>query len=246
MKQTGITCSITSAGGPYLSIDVHNSSDSDASVTQLDAYADIVYQKSTGIVLGGSGGNVLSEELVFVHDRNLAQRHANLLSDYHRYCSSRYTFSLREDIALGTIVRLHDNVYSGLDVNVLLVSKDLSGLSDLVTYTAVGISVFNLDRATYHRTTGKGFADPKAKTNRWITGTVLQGGPVTRGVSGNEGDFTYHRCWFWILKIFYSPDNRNPLKNNKNQNKRKKREKNTLNYLLLFRLFCFLNSNGRF
>ena len=52
------------------------------------------------------------------------------------------------NIALGTIVRLHDNVFSGLDVNVLLIAKELSDSSDVISYSAVGISVFNLDRET--------------------------------------------------------------------------------------------------
>ena len=184
-KQTGITCSITAAGGPYLSINVHNSAPGVASVRRLDAYGDIVYQKSTGVVRGGSGGNVLSEELEFVHDRSLAQRHANLLSDYHRYCSSKYTFSLREDIALGTIVRLHDNVFSGLDVNVLLVAKEFSDSSDLVSYTAVGISVFDLNRELYHRTTDRQRVSNKGKDGASFTVTIESSDGSVYRPSGN-------------------------------------------------------------
>lgn len=154
-QEAGVTCNITGVGGLYLSIDAHNDSNRSASITRLDAYGDIVYQKSTGVVRGGFGGNVLSEELEYVHDRSLAQKHANLLSEYHKYCSSRYTFYLREDLELGTIVRLHDNVFSGLDVNVLLVSKEVSTSSDVVSYSAVGISVFDLNRELYHRTTDR-------------------------------------------------------------------------------------------
>lgn len=169
-KQSGITCSITSAGGPYVCIDVHNGSNASARVTRLDAYGDIVFRRSDGVVRGGSGSNVLSEELSYVHERLHAQRHTNLLSDYNRFCSSRYTFILREDIALGTIVRLHDNVFSGLDVNVLLVSKEARDSSDNITYCAVGISVFNLDRELYHRTTDRPAVDLKGKDGADGTG----------------------------------------------------------------------------
>ena len=154
-QEAGITCNITDVGGPYLSIDVHNESSQGASITRLDAYGDIVYQKSTGVIRGGFGGNVLSEELEYVHGRALAQKHANLLSEYHRYCSSRYTFYLREEVELGTIIRLHDDVFSGLDVNVLLIAKEVSTASDIVSYSAVGISVFDLNRELYHRTTDR-------------------------------------------------------------------------------------------
>lgn len=169
-KGSGITCSITSAGGPYVRIDVHNGSNAAAYVTRLDAYGDIVYRKSDGVVRSGSDGDVLSEELSYVHERIHAQRHANLLTDYNRFCSSRYTFLLKEDIALGTIVRLHDNVFSGLDVNVLLVSKELSDSSDVISYCAVGISVFDLNRELYHRTTDKPSVNLKGKDGSDGTG----------------------------------------------------------------------------
>lgn len=184
-KQSGITCSILSAGGPFLVIDVQNGSGNAASVTRLDAYGNIVYQKSTGVVRGGSGGNVLTEELEYVHDRTLAQRHANLLSEYHRYCSSRYTFCLREDIALGTIVRIHDNVFSGLDVNVLLVAKELSDKSDVISYSAVGISVFDLNRELYHRTTDRPRVSNKGKDGASFTVTIESSDGSVYRPSGN-------------------------------------------------------------
>ncbi|MBR2281224.1 MAG: collagen-like protein, partial [Spirochaetales bacterium] len=77
---------------------------------------------------------------------------------------------LREDIALGTIVRLHDNVFSGLDVNVLLIAKELSDSSDVISYSAVGISVFNLDRELYPRTTDKPSVNLKGKDGAAGTG----------------------------------------------------------------------------
>ena len=169
-RPSGVTCSITSAGGPYVCINVHNGSNAAKTVTRLDAYGDVVFHRAEGIVRSGSGNNVLSEELDYVHNRTLAQRHANLLSYFNRFCSSRYTFLLRENIALGTIVRLHDNVFSGLDVNVLLVAKELSDSSDVISYSAVGISVFNLDRELYHRTTDKPSVNLKGKDGAAGTG----------------------------------------------------------------------------
>lgn len=154
-KENGLTCSISASGGPYISIEAHNPTTSNLSFTRIDAYADIIYKKSTEIVRTGAiiSDSTLDEELSFVHDRLLASRHANLLADYHRYCSSKYIFCSKEDIKLGTIVRLHDDVFSGLDVSVLLVAKNISDASAVISYTAVGISVFDLNRELFHRST---------------------------------------------------------------------------------------------
>lgn len=170
-KGNGLTCSISASGGPFISIEAHNPTTTDLSFTKIDAYADIMYEKSTEVVRTGAiiSDGTLDEELSFVHDRALASRHANLLADYYKYCSSKYTFCSKEDINLGTIVRLHDDVFSGLDVNVLLVARNLSDASDVISYIAVGISVFDLNRDIYHRTTDRQKISNKGKDGSSFT-----------------------------------------------------------------------------
>ena len=164
-KESGLTCTIIESGGPYLSIDAHNPTASSRSFSKMDAYADIVYEKSTEVVRTGAivSDNTLNEDLSFVHERTLASRHANLLSEYHKYCSSKYTFYSKEDLNLGTIVRLNDDIFSGLDVSVLLVARTISDASEVISYTAVGISVFDLNRELFHRTTDKQKISNKGK-----------------------------------------------------------------------------------
>ena len=155
------SCSILGAGGPWLQIDVHNSDSDDVSVTRLDAYASVIYEKSTSMVRTGevsasdSSDNVLSEELSFIHTKEDAQRHANLLAQYHRCCNSRYSFHSSMDLEPGAIVKIMDNQFSGLSVFVLIYGKTISDQTDVIEYNAVGISVFDLDRDTYHRTTDR-------------------------------------------------------------------------------------------
>ncbi len=155
------THSIIGAGGPWLQIDVDNQTSSELSITRLDAYASVIYEKSTSIIRTGdeftsdSSDNVLSEELSFIHTKDDAQRHANLLAQFHRYCNSRYSFHSSMDLEPGAIVKIMDNQFSGLSVFVLIYGKTVSDQTDVIEYNAVGISVFDLDRDTYHRTTDR-------------------------------------------------------------------------------------------
>ena len=150
---TGLTCSITASGGPYIAINAHNPMALALSFSKMDAYADIIFGRSTQIVRTGANSteNTLDEELSFIHDRTLASRHANLLCDYHRYCNAKYSFQSRLDISCGSLVRLRDNSFSGLEVDVLIVARIVSDATSVIQYTAVGISAFDLDRDAYHR-----------------------------------------------------------------------------------------------
>lgn len=147
-----VTASVTPAGGAYLEIEAHNPCSLPCSITRLDAYADIVYEKDTCIVRTASiaqepeqSDSLMKEELVFVHDKALAQAHANLVGQYHRFCNAQYSFSSRIDLALGTSIRLHDNLFSGLDTSVMLIAKSWKDSGEVFSYTAVAISAFSLD-----------------------------------------------------------------------------------------------------
>jgi hypothetical protein len=160
-----VTCSMTAAGGPYLQIEAHNSGSLPYYITRMDAYADIIYTKDTSIIRtgdtvpDGSSDTLLQEEVAYIHTKELASRHANLLSQYHRYCNAQYGFFSKVDIAPGTIIRLIDNAFSGLDVHVLITGKTFTDESDVIQFTAVGISAFNLAADTYIQTRTKGKND---------------------------------------------------------------------------------------
>jgi len=151
-----ITASIDEAGGPYLEVTAHNNGTLDYHITRLDAYADIIYVRDTNIVRtadsvyeGESSDNLLSEELLFVHERTLAQKHANLLGQFHRHAGSLYTFFSAVDLRCGSLVRLIDDAFSGLNVSVLITSRTFTDESPVHHYEAVGISAFDLSAPAY-------------------------------------------------------------------------------------------------
>ena len=106
-----ITANIAAAGGPYLQVAAHNNGTLAYHITRLDAYADIIYVRDTNIVRtadsiyeGENSDNLLSEELSFVHERTLAQAHANLLGQFHRHAGSQFTFYSAVVLRCGSLV----------------------------------------------------------------------------------------------------------------------------------------------
>ena len=158
---SGITVQIEAVGGKWFKITCHNTSGVDKYITRLDLYADIVYEKTQGIIrtqIDGSieGKSLLEEELSWIHDKDNAQRHGNLLAQYYKNCGATYTFYSDLTITLGSVIRLIDDTFSGLDVYVLVFASKGLTASELTEYKAVGISTFNLDEPTYHGTTESG------------------------------------------------------------------------------------------
>ena len=142
-------CSL--AGGKYIKVHAENTGRTPAYITRLDAYGSILYVKDENAVIASGGslttddGSTLREEMEWIHDEENAKTHANLLAAYHRNAGSEYTFTSFLDLAPGSVVHLEDDVFTGLSVNVLIVSKVTTDESDVYQYGAVGVSVFNLD-----------------------------------------------------------------------------------------------------
>ena len=156
--EAGITVQIEAVGGKWFKITAHNTTNSDKYITRMDLYASIVYEKSNGVIrtqIDGTeeGKSLYEEELAWIHDKDNAQRHANLLAQYYKACGASYTFYSDLNIPLGSVIELHDDVFSGLDVFVLVYAVKGNTDSDLLEYKAVGISTFDLDEPTYHGTT---------------------------------------------------------------------------------------------
>ncbi len=180
-----ITATIEAAGGPFLKIEAHNTANLTHYITRLDAYADVIYVQDTNIVRTTENAaeadrahNLITEELIFIHTLVPAQRLANLIGQYHRYAGTTYTFTSERNLSMGTIVRLIDNAFSGLVVNVLIVAKSFTDDSTLYRYQAVGISPFNLAENTYLEVVGKpknesiGPAGQKGADGKAITTTI--------------------------------------------------------------------------
>ena len=161
------SCSI--AGGKYIKVHAENTGRTPAYLTRLDAYGSILYVRDENAVIASGGslttddGSTLKEDLVWIHDEENAKAHANLLASYHRNAGSEYTFTSFMDLAPGSVVHLEDDVFTGLSVNVLIVSKVTTDESDVYQYGAVGVSVFNLDADVISETFVKGDTDMRGE-----------------------------------------------------------------------------------
>jgi hypothetical protein len=165
-----VTASITASGGSYLKVEAHNGGSLSYHVTRLDAYADIIFERDVNVVRtadspyeGESSDNLLSEELTFVHTRELAQAHANLLGQFHRHANSRYAFFSKTDLGCGATVRLIDDAHSGLNVAVLITERTLTDESEVIAYQGVGVSPFDLTAPAYLQVLGRGKNDTEGR-----------------------------------------------------------------------------------
>lgn len=154
----GMTCDFENVGGGYFKLTAHNGSGGTRQFTRMDLYASIVFEKSQGVIrtqIDGSaaGKTLIEEELKWIHDRENASAHANLLSQYHQFAGATYTFRTKKELALGSVIRLNETLYSGLDVYVLLTGCEVSAGSSIYKYTGVAITTFDLSEPTYHGTT---------------------------------------------------------------------------------------------
>ena len=161
-----ITAGIAEAGGPYLKVEAHNSGSLPYHINRLDAYADIIYERDVNVVRtadsvyeGESSDNLLSEELLFVHERTLAQAHANLLGQFHRHGGARYSFFSAVDHPSGSVIRLIDDAFSGLNVSVLVTARTFTDESGVIAYKAVGISPFDLTAPAFLQVITRGKND---------------------------------------------------------------------------------------
>jgi hypothetical protein len=187
-----ITASISPAGGPYLKVAAHNGGTLAYHITRLDAHADIIFERDVNVVrtadaqlAAESSDNVIGEELSFVHDRTLAQAHANLLGQYHRHAGSSYGFFSSVDLPCGTLVRLVDDAFSGLNVAVLVTARTFTDESAVIAYQAVGISAFDLAAPAYLQVLGRGRNDTvgpagPAGEDAYLVQVISEGGTTFR------------------------------------------------------------------
>ena len=148
-----LTYEISQRGAKNIAVVLHNTGSSDTTVTKLQATADIIDIKSKCILTAGetvgtdSSNNIYSASMKYLHTKKDAQIYANMMADYFKYCNYSYQFFANQDYALGTVVNVVDNIFSGLTVNLLLTAKQLNDKSGTVKYTGVTISPFDLTAA---------------------------------------------------------------------------------------------------
>ena len=127
-------------------------------ITKLQADADITYVKSHNVTYGE--GDQISdalheEECRWIHDQNSAKKYANFIAQYDKYCSAEFSFITDEELDLGQIVYLNENVYTEFGNYMMVVrrtrtlheyddtDRDFTGKW---TYRAVSMAKFNLNK----------------------------------------------------------------------------------------------------
>lgn len=165
-QSADVSATIQAPGGKYLQIEAHNAGALSYNITRLDAYATAFYEASSnvyrndiGTITSDASASVLEETMEWLHTSTAATKHTNLLATYHKYCENVYTFYSQNDLTLGAVVELKEDTFSGLDVAVMITQKKYGDNSDLITYKAVGISVFNLTQDCIKETIYNGIAD---------------------------------------------------------------------------------------
>ena len=149
-----VSYAISQRGSKNISVVLHNTGNSDANITKLQATATIVDLKAKCIVVAGEAAssnesdNVYSTHASYIHNREYASLYANLISNYYKYCNYTYQFNATVDYDLGSIVNVVDNIFSGLTVNLLLTAKNYSDKSSVIKYTGVAVSPFDLSADT--------------------------------------------------------------------------------------------------
>lgn len=137
---------------------IDNSLGSISSIYSLfQAKGRIIRKQGTSNIYRSVVGLTANSEVQFnyesqwIHNKDDAIALCEMLSNYYLYCDNTYTFYCIDDLDLGTIVNVKENLFSGLDVNMLLTAKQYTGYGNTVglyKYTAQGITAFNLNANT--------------------------------------------------------------------------------------------------
>lgn len=121
-------------------------------VSKLQATADITYIDSTEVIYGEgetSGSKDYFEyDCRWIHTQTPAIKFANFIAQYYQYCSREFTFKSKSRFELGQIIKLHENVFSGLETYLIISTIKETDSTQVITYTANSISAFNYTKQT--------------------------------------------------------------------------------------------------
>lgn len=131
-----------------ISVLITNNKTTSATVTKLEATADVVRVKGTTVLLSGEAvedsdsDNVYEMKLSYIHTKEEAENTAKVLDWYYKYSDYSYEFYSKEDLDIGSVVRVNEDSLSGLDVVVLITEKTTKGNTSIITYKGVAYSPF--------------------------------------------------------------------------------------------------------
>ena len=150
------TSSITLSGANTLAVKLQCTSTGSfnkAVVSTLQATADITYVDSTEIIYGN--GEVGAEDYYecdcrWLHTKTPAEEFANFVAQYYQFCSREFTFKSKAVLQLGQIIKLHENLFSGLETYLIINTIKETDSTQIISYTASSISAFNYSKQTSH------------------------------------------------------------------------------------------------
>ena len=143
---SNISYDIKKSAPTQLSVLVKNEGASATRITRLEAKADVCYVKSTDVIVSGDTDvdeKIFEYECSYIHDKTNASRLASLISQYYTNSNINYSFYTDEDIELGSVIQLTDNVHSGLNASVIVTSKSITK-DNVYTYGGVSLTPFDL------------------------------------------------------------------------------------------------------
>ena len=143
---SNISYNINKSAPTQLSVLVKNEGASATRITRLEAKADVCYVKSTDVIISGNTDvdeKIFEYECSYIHDKTNASRLANLISQYYTNSNINYSFYTDEDIELGSVIQLTDNVHSGLNASVIVTSKSITK-DNVYAYGGVSLTPFDL------------------------------------------------------------------------------------------------------
>lgn len=143
---SNISYDIKKSAPSQLSVLVKNEGASATRITRLEAKADVCYVKSTDVIVSGNTDvdeKIFEYECSYIHDKTNASRLANLISQYYTNSNINYSFYTDEDIELGSVIQLTDNVHSGLNASVIVTSKSITK-DNVYAYSGVSLTPFDL------------------------------------------------------------------------------------------------------
>ena len=98
-----------------ISVLITNNKTTSATVTKLEATADVVRVKGTTVLLTGeavedsASDNVYEMKLSYIHSKADAENTAKVLDWYYKYSDYSYEFYSKDDVGIGSVVRINED-----------------------------------------------------------------------------------------------------------------------------------------
>lgn len=145
-----IKADIRKYSATQLSVLIKNTRNVPVFILKLRASASITYDEGETKIYAGSVSDTkfYEAELDYVHDNTKAAELGNLIYQFYKYSNLSYQFYSKEKLEIGDIIKLKEDVHSGIEAKLMVNARvDLSS-SDIYQYVAYSFTPFNLSEPT--------------------------------------------------------------------------------------------------